>query len=111
MSDPTQPVPAWLAAWQASRGLSAPEQPAPVSKPREQVGTARTPPPDSQGFVEPRAWPQDDGTRREAVLDTDHNPPRVVRLVGWRSCMRCRRAFFSPDVRRVRMCVPCKEVT
>lgn len=60
--------------------------------------------PNFQGFVEPRMWPQDDGTRREPVLDADHKPPLVVRYVGWRKCMRCGRLFWSDDVQRLRLC-------
>lgn len=62
--------------------------------------------PNFQGFVEPRMWPQDDGTRREPVLDADHKPPRVVRYVGWRKCMRCGQLFWSEDVQRLRLCTP-----
>jgi hypothetical protein len=43
--------------------------------------------------------------RRERVLDLDHRPPRVVRLVGWRNCMKCGRAFFSEDVSKLRLCI------
>lgn len=102
-------VPEWLSAWRERQGVSAPAQPVAAPSTPEQARAARTPRPDSQGFLEPRDWPCDDGTRREAVLDTDHNPPRVVRFVGWQPCMRCRRQYFSPDVARVRMCVACKE--
>jgi hypothetical protein len=72
----------------------------------------KSPPPvkaDSLGFVEPEEWPVDNGHRREPVLDADRTPPRVVRYVGWRSCLRCRKPFFSRDVQRVRLCDPCKE--
>lgn len=55
-------------------------------------------------FVEPKAWSYDGGVRREPVLDTDFNPPRVVRKVGWRHCMRCKRPFFSEDVIALRLC-------
>jgi hypothetical protein len=47
--------------------------------------------------------------RREAVLDMDHNPPRVVRHVGWQRCITCRSPFFSEDTIRQRLCVKCKE--
>ena len=57
---------------------------------------------------EPTPWAWDGGKRREPVLDHDHNPPRVVRKVGWRSCMCCARRFWSTDVIRVRMCDYCK---
>lgn len=60
------------------------------------------------GFREPKEWKFDGGKRREPVLDLDHNPPRVVRMVGWRMCMRCSTPFWSGDVVRVRMCGECK---
>ncbi len=106
----TTVVPEWLAAWRERQGLSEPAQVADAPSAPERGQVARTPRSGWQGFLEPRQWPCDDGTRREAVIDTDLNPPPVVRYVGWRSCMRCRRPYFSPDVARVRMCTPCKEV-
>lgn len=101
----TTPVPEWVALWREQRGMSAQAPPTPAPAPAEQGAR-----PDGLGFAEPRQWPWDGGTRREAVLDVDRTPPRVVRHVGWRSCLRCRRPYFSPDVARVRMCDPCKEV-
>lgn len=56
------------------------------------------------GIIEPEPWAYDGGVRREPVVDTDHTPPRVVRKVGWRHCLKCRRAFFSDDVVRHRLC-------
>jgi len=107
-------VPAWLQAWR-ERG------PAPPAQPRKQHGQRCTgsgvrkaavaeatrpaaPKGNWQGFVEPERWPNDGGVRREAVLDTDHNPPRVVRTVGWRNCMCCGTPFWSEDVMRLRLC-------
>lgn len=106
-------VPEWLALWRERTGVSAPAQG--VSAPTQAVAAPSTPKrrargTDDLGFVEPRQWPWDGGTRREPVLDTDQNPPRVVRHVGWRSCMRCRYPFFSQDVTRMRICDPCKQV-
>ena len=60
--------------------------------------------PDSYGFAVPPTWPWDGGVRREAVLDCDHKPVRVVRRIGWRCCMKCTQPFFSADVVKVRMC-------
>lgn len=60
------------------------------------------------GFQEPDPWPFDQCRRREPVLDLDHNPPRIVREVGWRFCMRCSRPYFSADVVRLRLCDSCK---
>ncbi|OWK29237.1 hypothetical protein SPDO_22180 [Sphingomonas dokdonensis] len=99
------PVPEWLALWREQQGVSARQQPVAAPSTRER----RTRGADGLGFVEPRQWPWDGGTRREPVLDADRHPPRVVRHVGWRSCLRCSRPFFSADVARVRMCDPCKE--
>jgi hypothetical protein len=53
-------------------------------------------------IVEPRPWPFDRGARREAVLDPNWNN-RVIRRVGWTSCMNCGAWFFSPDVAKVRL--------
>lgn len=59
-------------------------------------------------IIEPVQWhPPDD--KRMPVIDPNTNPPRVVRYVGWRSCLRCGHKFFSLDVVRVRMCNPCKD--
>lgn len=57
-------------------------------------------------IVEPRLWPLDDHIHREPVLDpvTGH----VIRFVGWRACMCCKRSFFSRDVRKIRCCDTCK---
>ena len=102
------PVPEWLALWRERNGVSVSDEAATAPTATQAVRTAPTPRVDSQGFIEPGEWPEDDHTRREAVLDTDQNPPRVVRWVGWRSCMKCRRGFFSKDVQRVRLCAGCK---
>lgn len=57
---------------------------------------------------EPAQWnPADD--RRVPVIDRNVSPPRVVRYVGWRPCMRCSQTFFSPDVTGIRMCADCKD--
>ncbi len=102
------PVPEWLALWRERNGVSAPATAAAAPRPPQQQLPALTRGADSLGFVEPHQWPWDGGTRREAVLDTDHHPARVVRHVGWRSCLRCARPYFSADVSRVRMCDTCK---
>lgn len=54
----------------------------------------------------------DDGGKR-VVLVTDPNwlidgKPRVIRRVGWRSCMTCGRRIFSEDISKIRMCDGCK---
>jgi hypothetical protein len=60
------------------------------------------------GIIEPSAWKYTPGdTRREAVYDPD-NPNRVIRQVGYRHCLCCRKPFFSPDVVKVRLCIICK---
>lgn len=59
---------------------------------------------------EPKQWyPADGGKRREPVLDHNDSPPRVVRYVGYRNCLRCGVQFFSQDVRGQRMCKLCRE--
>lgn len=63
---------------------------------------------EGRDIIEPAMrHPADD--RREPVLDRNYDPPRVVRYVGWRPCLRCGRKFFSRDVAGVRMCIPCKD--
>ena len=59
---------------------------------------------DPKGFSVPQLWAFDECKRREPLLDHDYNPPRVVRRVGWQRCMRCRTAFWSEDVVRLRLC-------
>lgn len=54
-------------------------------------------------LVEPKHWPSDGGERREPVLDPNFEPPRTVRLVGWRPCMCCGKSFWSEDVKRQRL--------
>jgi hypothetical protein len=53
-------------------------------------------------------WAWDGGKRREPVLDLDRFPARVVRSVGWNTCLRCAQPFFSEDVVGIRMCESCK---
>lgn len=53
-------------------------------------------------IVEPRPWRFDGGARREPVHDPNWNN-RVIRRMGWRTCMHCGAWFFSPDVTKVRL--------
>ena len=53
---------------------------------------------------EPSQWPDDGDLHRADVVDPNFNPPRLVRRVGWRPCMRCCRSYFSHDVQRLRLC-------
>lgn len=62
------------------------------------------------GFTEPLPWAFDGCKRREPVLDDDYFPPRIVRHVGWRACLRCARPFWSVDVVKNRLCPSCKGV-
>lgn len=123
----TEAVPAWLQAWRD--GNCQPQKPAPP-RPRAAKGIAPAKVSASGtaarkllaipamsasalasknlGFVEPERWAYDGGKRREPVLDVDHNPPRVVRKVGWRTCLACTNPFFSEDVIALRICVRCK---
>ncbi len=94
--------PAWLANWQPQ---PTKHRSGPQVAPKAAVQSAPAKPKANyQGFIEPRMWPQDDGARREPVLDTDLG--RVVRYVGWRKCMRCGQLFWSEDVLRLRLCTP-----
>ena len=58
-------------------------------------------------LIEPVRWPNDGGARRIPVMDTNFDPPRLVRRVGWLRCVCCGRPHFSEDVARARMCVEC----
>lgn len=115
----TEQAPAWLVAWR--EGRTAPAAPAqPPLQP--QAGVAQG---GSTGkrerkqrpklallgelLQEPTPWAWDGGERREPVHDHDHDPPLVVRHVGWRVCMSCASPFWSEDVIRVRMCENCKK--
>lgn len=60
---------------------------------------------------EPKPWSFEEGpTRRVAVYDHNWSPPRLVRRVGWVTCISCRRQrFFSCDVVKHRMCDGCRQ--
>ena len=96
---PAQPQ---AAAGQGDSGGDTHTGPVPPATPRRRGGRFDT------GFDEPEPWAWDGGVRREAVLDTDANPPRIIRKVGWRVCMRCRAPYWSDDVVKIRMCDDCK---
>lgn len=106
-----EPVPGWLAAWR-ERGPAPPAQRerrtrqgcSGASRPVSPTAEAQRPKPDGLGFVIPDPWPYDGGQRREPVLDTAFNPARIVRRVGWRTCLTCRKPFFSEDVIALRLC-------
>ncbi len=55
------------------------------------------------GFLIPVQWAFDDYKKRAPVLDAE-NENRVVRMVGWRRCILCKRPFFSGDVKRNQIC-------
>lgn len=113
------------AAQRAARAASTPKR-EPTPKPRTapaqraQAPKAKLAPPagvrakvhEPQGLghdlEEPEAWAWDGGKRREPVLDHNFRPPRVVRSVGWRCCMKCAKPYFSQDVIRQRMCDGCR---
>lgn len=109
--------PAWLVAWREQQRQPAPAPaPAPLPAPKPKLPYA---PKDTfafpvregadlHGMIEPKRWDFDGCLRREAVLDADCRPPRVVRKIGWHHCLKCRRPFFSEDVIRLRMCEPCR---
>ena len=113
-------VPAWLQQWQANhphgaaQGVQQQRQRSSGGGWQPKPRAAVAPPavrPDSYGFTEPTPWAWDGGVRRGEVLDHDSKPPRVVRLVGWRVCMKCSKPFWSGDVRRLRLCNGCKSKT
>lgn len=116
----TEQAPAWLVAWCEGRTApAAPAQPSaqPQAAPRQggkggkpKARAANGLSKGANGFSEPKheAWSFDGGKRREAVLDLDDIPPRVVRQVGWRICMSCAKPFWSSDVIGVRLCIDCK---
>ena len=91
--------PSWLANWQ-SQPTNHHSGPRVAPKPAAQPEPAK-PKANFQGFIIPERWPCDNGTRREPVMDMDTDPPRIVRYVGWKKCMRCGKWFFSEDVTRV----------
>lgn len=98
-------APAWLQAWHDSQHQpSNPVAPKPTYAPRDTFAFPAKEGADWQGMVVPKRWEFDGCLRREAVLDADSTPPRVVRRVGWHRCMKCRRPFFSEDVLRQRLC-------
>jgi hypothetical protein len=117
----TEAMPQWLANWRrhkdnpqpAARPEPHPRQGCTSEKPAVSAvaGVQRRARPKGnwQGFAEPARWPDDGGVRREPVLDTDHNPPRVVRTVGWRTCLCCGTPYFSEDVVALRICDTCKQ--
>lgn len=74
------------------------------ARPRDLVG---------QHIREPERGRWRDNGRVEVVVDPNwliDGKPRVVRKVGWRNCMCCKRRMFSPDITKVRICDACKEV-
>ena len=97
-------VPPWLQQASVQQGVQQQPQVLAVAPTRTRAVEPTAQAPDSYGFAVPPGWPWDGGVRREAVLDCDHKPVRVVRCIGWRSCMKCTQPFFSADVVKVRMC-------
>lgn len=110
----TEIVPAWLAAYRENPAAAVPQRekrvrqrPTPPKQGKRAVAALKAASHrggNSYGFIEPERWPFDECVRRESVLDTDHNPPRVVRNVGWQRCIVCRSPFFSEDVVALRLC-------
>lgn len=109
-------TPAWLTAWRQANPEPAAVQAAQQRRSqgeRRGSGTSSaastSAAPVQRGFAEPQQWGFDGCQRREAVLDVDHNPPRVIRRVGWRLCITCTKPFWSTDTTKIRMCDPCKD--
>jgi hypothetical protein len=82
--------------------LEPPTKPPALQTPRQKSKVSAL----GQMVEYPAEWPDDGGARRERVLDPDDG--RLVAIVGWRSCLRCGRRFFSEDVRAIRLCPSCK---
>lgn len=60
---------------------------------------------EGKAIPQPHKWPDDGGKKREPVYDHNFDPPRLVRICGWRHCMaNPKHVFWSPDVSRVRIC-------
>jgi hypothetical protein len=58
-------------------------------------------------------WDDDGGARVEVVTDPNwiiNGQPRVVRRVGWRPCMCCKRRHFSQDIAKIRLCESCRAI-
>lgn len=58
-------------------------------------------------LIEPAHWPFNGYSLRKSVLDPSFEPHRLVRRIGWRPCLRCKRPHFSDDVSRIRLCSRC----
>lgn len=61
---------------------------------------------ESAGFLIPVQWPissDPDLTRRAPVLDQE-NRNRVVRYVGYRRCLICKKPFWSEDIKKNQLC-------
>ncbi len=102
-------APAWLLAWREQQRQQPaspvpPSAPTPTYAPRDTFSFPAKEGVDWQGMIVPKRWDYDGCVRREAVLDADASPPRVVRKIGWQRCLKCRRPFFSEDVLRLRLC-------
>jgi hypothetical protein len=94
-------VPSWLVGYvgRSARRVEQPPKPRVVEIPTA-IGCE---------IDEPEPWEfTGDLTRRVAVYDHNWTPPRVVRRCGHKRCLRCREPFWSPDVRRIHLCSPCK---
>jgi hypothetical protein len=108
----TDGEPAWLLAWrqrqsQPQATLPSDSQPSRTTTtyaPRDTFAFPVREGADWQGMIVPKRWDYDGCVRREAVIDADASPPRVVRRVGWQRCLKCRRPFFSEDVLCLRLC-------
>lgn len=57
---------------------------------------------------EPRRWRFDgDIIAKTPVVDPLCSPPKVIRYVGYRSCLKCERPFWTEAVGRIRCCSYC----
>lgn len=61
-------------------------------------------------IADPAPWDDDGGVMRLPVYDFNFQPPRLVRICGWRRCMgNPRHRLWSPDISRLRLCEYCKK--
>jgi hypothetical protein len=94
----------------APKPRTAPAQRAqpPMAKPLRPAGNTVWSNPLGLDLEEPEPWEFDGCKRRVKVLDHNFSPPRVVRSVGWRCCLKCSEPYWSDDLTRLRMCSGCK---
>lgn len=57
---------------------------------------------------EPKRWAYDgDLVTKKPVIDPMCSPPKVIRFVGYRLCLKCKHPFWTESVGRIRSCWLC----